>query len=61
MQFDLVNSFMPYKEAWPLIKAGFYVRSTAGLKKPPAVHFTGSQRKEYDRLMALAGKKGIFK
>ena len=55
------ENIMPYKGAWPLIKAGLYDRSTAGLKKPPTVHFTEGQRKEFDRLMALATKRGIFK
>jgi hypothetical protein len=42
---------MPYKEAWPLIKVGRYECST-GIRRPQQVHFTGEQRKEYDRLMA---------
>jgi hypothetical protein len=54
------ESTMPYKEAWPLIKSGDY-RHQSGLKKSPPVHFTEDQRKEYQRLMALASKKGIFK
>lgn len=54
------ENIMPYKEAWPLIKAGNYQRSS-GLKKSPAVHFTEDQRREYERLMALANLKGIFK
>lgn len=54
------ENIMPYKEAWPLIKSGSYQRSS-GLKETPPVQYTDAQRKEYERLMALGIKKGIFK
>jgi hypothetical protein len=53
------ESIMPYKDAWPLIRSGRYKHP--GWKDPAPVHSTEEQRKEYDRLVAVLKKQGVFR
>jgi hypothetical protein len=54
------ESVMPYKEAWPLIRSGRYKRPTNGAGAL-SVHFTEAQRQEYERLVAVVKKQGVFR
>jgi hypothetical protein len=51
---------MPYKDAWPLIKSGRYKRPGGNIATAP-VSFTEKQRTEYERLVAVLKKQGIFR